>query len=177
MNFAWKRMLVVLLTLALLAGVVPFSALPTHAADASAGDVVSQTADQSEQLQATIEEQIRAFADSIDKKNADDTAAKALAKHGLSGRGKKLSVGKTHALTVALMNSEVIQRTLIATCTQSTSLMKASGETALYLDLHTGWARFSYYFEIFRNPNKTAEEVMKKYPRWKEYLAMPTTIL
>ncbi len=140
----------ILLTLALLLTMLFTVTVPADATDVSAS------------MKESVEEQIRAFADSIDQNNADDAAASALAKHGLTGRGKKLAVEENHALTAALMNSEVIQRTLIATCTQSTTLMKASGETALYLDLNTGWARFSYYFEIYRNPNKTAEKVLKK---------------
>ena len=148
MNFAWKRMLVVLLTLALLAGVVPFSALPTHAADASTADVAPQTADQSEQLQATIEEQIRAFADSIDKKNADDTAAKALAKHGLSGGGKKLSVGKNHALTATLWNSELFQNALIEGCVGAvTTMQQISASELPYTTGCVEWvgSTFAYY--------------------------------
>ena len=115
-----------------------------------------------DEMEALIEKQVRAFADSIDKSNADDAATAALANHGLTGRGKKLSVGKSHALTATLMNSEVIQRTLIATCTQSVEYMQSLGETALYLDLHTGWATFGYYYEIYRNPKKNAEEVILK---------------
>lgn len=45
-------------------------------------------------LEPIIEKQIRAFADSIDKSNADDDAALALAGHGMSGRGKPLRLEK-----------------------------------------------------------------------------------
>ena len=67
-------------------------------------------------LQSIVEKQIHAFADSIDKSGADDTAAAALVKHGLTGGGKKLSVGKNHALTATLMNSELAQKVLINSC-------------------------------------------------------------
>ena len=115
-----------------------------------------------DEMEALIEKQIRAFADSIDKSNADNAAAAALANHGLTGRGKKLSAEKSHALTATLMNSEVIQQALIATCTQSVEYMQTLEESALYLDLHTGWATFGYYYEIYRNPKKNAEELISK---------------
>ena len=54
-----------------------------HAADAAA-----QT-----DLESIIREQIEAFAKSIDQKDASNSAKKALASHGISGGGKKLSVG------------------------------------------------------------------------------------
>ena len=75
-------------------------------------------------LAAIIEEQIRAFADSIDKSNADDTAATALAKHGITGGGKKLSVGKSHALTATLMNSELAQKALTVFCERAIRSMQ-----------------------------------------------------
>jgi len=75
-------------------------------------------------LEATIEQQIRAFADSIDKKDADDSAASALAKHGMTKGGKKLSVGKSHALTATLLNSEMMQAALVDTCTAAIRAMQ-----------------------------------------------------
>ena len=124
MNFVWKRLSVLLLTLALLAGTGTFLALPTHAADTNLGDVAPIEEDPSNQLQATIEGQIRAFAKSINKTNADDSAAAALAKHGLTGGGKKLSVGKSHALTATLWNSELLQVATIDTCVAAIDYMQ-----------------------------------------------------
>ena len=69
-----------------------------------------------DEMEALIEKQIRAFADSIDKSNADGAAAKALANHGMRGGGKTLKAGKTHALTATLFNSELLQSELITTC-------------------------------------------------------------
>ena len=110
----------------------------------------------------TIEEQIREFAKSLNQANADYMAAQALAVHGLTGRGKTLTVDKSHALTSALMNSEVVQQTLIAVCTQSTEYMQTTGEKVLYLDLHTGWATFGYYYEAYLDLDKNIEEMIFK---------------
>lgn len=62
-----------------------------------------------ETMIAAIEPQIRAFAKSIDQKNADTEAAADLATHGLTGRGKTLKMDKNDAMTAALMNSELVQ--------------------------------------------------------------------
>ena len=95
MNNSAKRMICVLLALFL--GVLPMlqSAPRGHAVE--------------EELATTIEEQIRAYADSIDQANADDTAAWAIARHGITGNGRPMNVGESHALTAALMNSELVQ--------------------------------------------------------------------
>ena len=82
------------------------------------------TAAAQSELSATIEKQIRAFAKSIDQKNADDDAALELASHGMFGRGKKLSVGKNHALTAALMNSELAQVALTRFCEKAIRSMQ-----------------------------------------------------
>lgn len=55
----------------------------------------TQTAAAVRDNSATIEAQIRAYADSIDRTNAVDDAAAALATHGLVKRGKTLTVGAT----------------------------------------------------------------------------------
>ena len=59
---------------------------------------------------ATIEKQVRAYADSIDQANADTNAAMDLATHGLRGNGKKLTMGTSSPLTAALLNSELVQK-------------------------------------------------------------------
>ena len=109
----YKRILCAVLSAILLWGVFP---LTTRAAGAAA---VSDA-----QLEETIETQIRAFAKSINQSNADDAAASALAKHGITGRGKKLSVGKSHALTATLMNSEMMQVALIDSCISAIQYMQ-----------------------------------------------------
>ena len=79
---------------------------------AAASEVTVQATD----LKSEVERQIRAYADSIDQSDAVDTAALALAVHGMTKGGKKLSVGKSHALTAVLLNAEMMQVGLIESC-------------------------------------------------------------
>ena len=106
-------------------------------------------------LESIIREQIEAFAKSIDQKNADDAAAKALAKHGISSGGKKLSVGKNHALTATLWNSELMQAFLANSCANVIKRMQTSGEDLLYVRGALQWAKFLYTYKIFQEPPKT----------------------
>lgn len=101
----YKKIIAFLLALVISAVPLLGGAGTVHGAEASSND-----------METLIEKQIRAFADSIDKSNADDDAALALAGHGMSGRGKTLKVGKSHPLTALIMNSETAQQALIRTC-------------------------------------------------------------
>ena len=146
----------------LMAMVLPIFSLCVHGEDTSAGNSALQIVDYNAQMTASVEEQIRAFAKSINQLNAIDSAAIALAKHGMTGGGKKLSVGKSHELTATLMNSEVVQSALTTVCTKSIECARIFGEKTLYLDLHCGWNTFGYYYEIFQDPRKNIEEVVLK---------------
>ena len=116
-----KKILSVLLAMIVLAISIPNMGLYTDAGnETSSASVVSSDAS----LRTTVEEQIRAYAKSINQSGADSAAAKALANHGLTGRGKKLSVGKTHALTATLWNSELLQVAAIETCTATIEYMQ-----------------------------------------------------
>ena len=126
-----KRIMSLLLVLVLLISNVPAVVFAAEETTAATGEiVVAETSAPTEaeepeteaamaaklELEATIEKQIRAFAKSIDKPGADDDAAREIALLGMFGRGKKLSVGKSHALTAALMNSELGLATVIQGC-------------------------------------------------------------
>ena len=110
MRISKKQFYSFLMALVMLWSAVPIFVLPICAED------VVQAAVTEDDLRAAVEQQIRAFAKSINQSGADDAAAKALAKHGLSGGGKKLSVGKSHALTATLWNSEMMQQAMTETC-------------------------------------------------------------
>lgn len=58
---------------------------------------------------ASVEEQIRAYADSIDQSKADDSAAMDLALHGIGGGGKKLTMNASSPMAATLLNSELVQ--------------------------------------------------------------------
>ncbi|MBE6899409.1 MAG: hypothetical protein E7479_01910 [Ruminococcaceae bacterium] len=67
-------------------------------------------------IEEIIRPQMEAFAKSIDQKNADGKAQDALISHGMFGGGKKLSVGKSSALTATIMNSELAKEYLTVIC-------------------------------------------------------------
>ena len=90
-----RRILAILLCLGILLPCIP---MPSDASEVSV---------QTNDLKSEVERQIRAYADSIDQSDAVDSAALALAVHGMTKGGKKLSVGKSHALTATLFNSEL----------------------------------------------------------------------
>ena len=104
----------------------------------------------SEETKTLVEQQIRAFAKSINQTNADNTAAKALAKHGMTGSGKKLSVGKTHALTATLWNSEVLQMAAIDTCVAAVEYMQMLDKDSLpYVNGFCGWNDSNHSYGTF----------------------------
>ena len=102
-------------------------------------------------MESIIREQIEAFAKSIDQKDADDKAAKALAKHGISSGGKKLSVGKNHALTATLMNSNWFQEVLTNSCIKMIETRQIIGQSRVYGRGSCNWAedKSSYHCSIF----------------------------
>ena len=88
---------------------------------------VSVFAEETEQsLEEIIRPQIEAYAKSIDQKDADSKAADALAAHGITGKGKKLSVGESHALTATLMNSELVKFLVSKICSELILLIEES---------------------------------------------------
>lgn len=91
------------------------------------------------ELEATIEKQIRAFAKSINKTDADDDAAAAIAKHGISGGGKTLAAGKNHALTATLMNSELGLATVIQGCALGIEQMQQLNLSEAFVLSGTYW--------------------------------------
>ena len=103
-----KKLISIILAVGLLLAVFPQSKT------LKAKDSPTQT-----DIESIIREQIEAFAKSIDQKDADIKASRALASHGVSGGGKKLSVGKNHALTATLMNSELMLDVLTNGCAQA----------------------------------------------------------
>ena len=83
-------------------------------------------------IKPTIEKQVRAYAKSINRSNADDEAAKVLAKHGLTAGGKDLNVGSSNALTATLMNAEMTQVALTDTLDYLIRLINNTGEKELH---------------------------------------------
>ena len=111
-----KRILSLVCALVLALAMIP---LPARAADSTLKEEIHQA----------VDSQIRAFASSISQSDAVNTAAKALAKHGLTQGGKKLSAGKSHSLTAALWSTEMLPAALIDGCSEALSLMQATDPT------------------------------------------------
>ena len=152
-----KKLISVVLTIAVLLCICP------RDDQIKAADVQTNT-----DLESVIREQIEAFAKSIDQKNADDAAAKALASHGISGRGKKLSVGKNHALTATLLNSNWLQEALTNSCVKMIESRELIGQSKVYGRGVWSWTEgrplyhcciYDYDFDI----NAYREMATKKY--------------
>ncbi|MBQ7873847.1 MAG: hypothetical protein IJ306_01610, partial [Oscillospiraceae bacterium] len=103
-------------------------------------------------LEEIIRPQIEAFAKSIDQKDADGKAADALASHGITKNGKKLSVGENHALTATIMNSELFKTGLAYFCA---NIIKVTGLLQVDVMCET--------IECTWKSNKTDSHFGKKY--------------
>jgi hypothetical protein len=122
-----KRLISVLLATSICLSIYliyPLNHMTLHAADAAAQTETD--------LESMIREQIEAFAKSIDQTDAANKAAKSLANHGISGRGKKLSVGKNHALTATLWNSNWLQEALTNSCVKMIETGKTIAQSKVY---------------------------------------------
>ena len=94
-------------------------------------------------LRSTVDQQVRAVTRSIYYANADDDAALALAKHGISNRNT-LKAGKTHPLTVTLFNSELLQELMTETLTALICTTGEQGFRETFLHGHAIWKNGSY---------------------------------
>ena len=83
-------------------------------------------------LEEIIRTQIEAFAKSIDQSGADGKALDAVIAHGIGGNGKKLSVGKKHALTATLMNSELTKEYLTNLCADMVKTLNEMKTNEIY---------------------------------------------
>ena len=79
----WLRGITIGMVAVMLMGMTVLFACPT----ATAAEQTAATQATAQEELPSIEQQIRAYAKSLDQKNADDAAASALASHGISGRG------------------------------------------------------------------------------------------
>jgi len=111
---------------------------------------VKAFAEEEQSLEEIIRPQVEAFAKSIDQKDADGAAQDALITHGMFGDGKKLSVGKNHAITATLMNSELMQAYLTEACSEMILLSKEIGKSEIHDLGACGWhfndGSFYWYF-------------------------------
>ncbi len=140
-------------------------------------------AEEEQNLEEIIRPQIEAFAKSIDQKDANKKAQDAIIGHGISGNGKKLSVGKSHALTATLMNSELAKECFAKTIEEliieaenlnmdeiyslENIMWKIETENIFYVHIYdynskrvpfevNGWARPDDYIKIYSRKVKNA---------------------
>ena len=93
---------------------------------------VKAFAEEERSLEEIIRPQVEAFAKSIDQKNADGKAQDLIISHGMSGGGKKLSVGKSSALTATLVNSELMKAFLTESCVAFIETSETEEQNKLY---------------------------------------------
>ena len=134
-----KRIMGLLLALVLLISNLPATAFATEETEATQPAAEAMSRAVHTELGATIEQQVRAFAKSINKTDADDDAAVAIANHGITGGGKKLAVGKNHALTATLMNSELGLATVIQGCALGIQQMQQLNLSEAFVLSGTYW--------------------------------------
>ncbi len=112
-------------------------------------------AEEKQSLEETIRTQVGAFAKSIDQPNANKKAQDAIIGHGISGNGKKLSVGKSHALTAAIVNSELGKAFLAESCLSLINTFDALQQEEIYSlgESHWNIAKDFYYFLFIYDSN------------------------
>ena len=133
--------------------------LPVVGGGVQATEVSAQAGDA---LYDTVAEQVKAFAKSINQSDADDEAAWALAKHGVGGSGKKLSVGKSHALTATLMNSELGLATVLRGCAMGIRVMQQLGRESVFDDGGCNWGTspMNYSTTIYPSADTSGLDVL-----------------
>ena len=101
----------------------------------------------------SIEEQIRAYAKSINQSGADDDAAWALAMHGITGGGETLKMGADHSLTATLFNSNAGLATLVRGCEQAVQYMHQHKLSCIFVDGGCCWySDATYYTDTLYDP-------------------------
>ena len=113
------------------------------------------------QLSSTVEQQIRAYATSINKPNADDDAAWALAKHGMFNRSA-LHAGKSHPLTATLMNAEASIKGLTIACVGAIDSMQKLSLSTVAVKGNLDWYKQEcrYFFRVYGNEQFELDEML-----------------
>ena len=138
----WQRGLALCLLAVMLLGLCP---------------VRVEAASRNDSLTEAIRQQVEAIADSIYDADADSDAAMALALHGVTGRGKKMSVGRNHSITATLFNSNQLQEFLVKGLSVLVRYMEQPRYDPIYANLIVNWKTNDYWqsVELFHNSNFT----------------------
>jgi len=127
---------------------------------------VKAFAKEEQSLEEIIRPQVEAFAKSIDQKNADGKAQDILISHGIGGNGKKLSVGKSSALTATLINAEFMKVFLTDICVRLVEYAQNLQYDKLYCQGSANWNNTNkkyYDFRIFDLAETTYDKPIKSY--------------
>ena len=138
----WKRGVALCLVAVLLLGLCP---------------VRVRAASRNDSLTAAIRQQVESLAKSVYYADADGDAAMALALRGVTGQGKKLSVGKNHSLTATMLNSNQLQEYLVKALSVLIRYMEQPQYDPIYADLTVNWKENDYWqgAELYHNSNFT----------------------
>ena len=145
-----KKVLSFSLSLVLLLGSIPSSVL---AAQLSATETNIKAAAANAAAQ-TVEQQVLAHAKSINKSGADDDAGWALAKHGITGGGKQLTMGSSHGMTATLMNSKLGLAAVTLGCTMAVETMQQTCRDYLYVGGNCNWNSQGMTYQVRAYPNE-----------------------
>ncbi|MBO5657466.1 MAG: hypothetical protein J6R94_04715, partial [Agathobacter sp.] len=148
----WKKLIVICLILSTMIGGVAQVPWSVQAAETKYED----------ELQAVIAPQINAYAASINQSNAASSAWKTLALQGVTGRGKTLSVGESHALTATIMNSQLRKESLTDYCALAIQQMNMLGLDSIYGTGFINWGEGirSTYISLREAESRPEEEVI-----------------
>ncbi len=94
----------------------------------------------------TVEEQIRAYADSIDQNDAVDAAASALALHGITMGGRTLHMDEDNALTAVLMNSGMGFQSTVDACLSGIRMLQQVNRSSIYVNVGLNWSVADIYY-------------------------------
>ena len=142
MKHILKRALELMLTIVMLAGTMNLFSCSTS------GDKHKNDEHQNVPTIPSIEEQIRAFAKSVNQPNANYSATIAMVKHGVMGKGEKLAVEQNHALTATLMNAELSLTTLIQGCIVGIDKMQELHLSSIFGDAGCYFGMNDTYYNV-----------------------------
>lgn len=138
MKLLRQRLWACCLVIGILLGVLSLSVSAQSESAAASGELLAQAIDQ----------QIRDYAKSIDQQDADDAAARALAKHGVTQRGATLKAGENHPLTATLMNAELTLQCFTDGLAKGIQLMQLRNMQTVYPHASFDWGRDTPYYHM-----------------------------
>ena len=138
-----KRITTFLLVFVLLVNLFPAWAMT---AEAAAGD----------DLEAIVEKQILAFANSIARQNSHENAGMLIANHAITDRGAPLHAGQNHILTSCTYTSELTKAALTHLCTSMIQTMQELDMTSMFGKGGINWRSYTSTYSMTKYPDSNA---------------------